>query len=397
MAVARFRIRQATGTNKVAQVKTITITAASTGLVAVWTLTRTLDTAETATVSYTEDGSPTVAEIATGLYDAWLASTNPYINEITPANPSDGVLTLTAGTAGDPFSVALADDGDGTHTETATTANESPGDYSQTTNWTTDAEPTTDDDVVIPSGSADIRSGLVKSSVAIDRFVIEDGFSGKLGRHEYGQARYLQIKPNSVEINGKGQLVMVDVGAEAIDALIRSMASARQDGLQAVMLKGTALGTVEILHGQVGIASLEQEAATITTLLIGFVTTPQSDSNVTVGTGVTLTTLTQQAGMCLLKCAATTATVSKNATLTTEGTGALTTVNNYGLCYPQSSGTITTLNGYGVTDFTRDRSAKTVTTYNAKPGGTLIVHAGITIGTYNPPAAAGEHKIIYVD
>lgn len=382
----------------VAQVKTFTIDSASTLTTAVWTLTLTLDNGDTHTVTYTEDGSPTTTEIATGLYNAVVASTNPYFAALTATNPSAGVFVLTASTAGVPFTASLADSSDGTHTETATTANVGDNDYSLTGNWEDDAIPTTNDDVVLGAGTVAMKYGLNQTSAAIDEFNIEPGHNADVGMFQQGIAQYLRIDPNSLTIEGKGALTMLDIGSANINVFVRSEAPSRADGRRAIYLKGSNIATLEIVKGDLGIAVLEQETATVATLLIGYDAIPTSDSKVYVGSGVTLTTLTQQAGICVLGCAATTVTVSENATLHTEGAGAITTANVYGTAHLKSSGTITTLNVWGTADFSRDRTARTITNVNGKAGGKLIIHSGITLtNDVVAPATPGSFTVEYVE
>jgi hypothetical protein len=97
-----------------------------------------------------------------------------------------------------------------------------------------------------------------------------------------------------------------------------------------------------------------------------------------------------------LRCAATNVHVSSGSELTTEGTGAITTLDAYGTVYAKSSGTIGTLNAYGRVDFSRDRTPKTITTLVEHPGGVVVVHSGITISNRVPLAVPGEFKLIYV-
>ena len=378
-----------------ARVKTFTITAAGAGT-AVWTLTLTLDDNTTVTVTYTEDGSPTVAEIATGLYDAWQASVHPEVKRITATNPSAGVLTLTAGTAGRPFSVALADDSSGTHTETTSTAGVSNTDYGQTSNWTTNAVPTTGDNVTIGGAGASASAltassilwGLYQETIEIGAFNVLKEYSGQIGRIEDGVPFYLVVDPNSFDFRGSGALNLINLTDAAIAGYIEAYGSPAT-GRKALYLKGSALTTWEIAKGVVGIAVFPNETASITTLLVGFLTNQSSDANVEIGSGVTLATLTQSGGTVLQKCATTTTTVAEGATWTSEGTGAIGTLHAYGTCYANSSGTITTCNLYGTLDLSRDRTARTISTLNRKPGSTLIRHSGITITTDNKPTDPG--------
>src|SRR5690606_31035623 len=137
MSIARWRHLTASELSQVAQVKTFTITATSTGQTATWTLTLTDDNGDTHTVTYTEDSQYT-DDIADGLVAAWNASTNPNIARITAAKTVTDTFTLTADTAGIPFTVTLADSSDGTHTETDTTASVGYNDYGVAANWSDD-------------------------------------------------------------------------------------------------------------------------------------------------------------------------------------------------------------------------------------------------------------------
>lgn len=376
----RWRHLAAATLTSVAQAKTFTITGTGGGT-AVWTLTLTDDKGNTHTVSYTEDGTPTTAEVATGLFDAWNASANPFLSRITATNPSADVLVLTADTQGRPFSVALADDGSGTHTETDTTANVGFNDWEGTYNWTDDALPDQYDDVVFEKGKADVLYGLDQSAVQIADFFTERDCQSNFGRQEFGEYFFLKLKPTAFDYRGNGRVCLFDLGSEAIGAYVEAYGTPGQQGQPTVFLKGSALTTIEIARGNVGIAAVQGDTATVATVLIGQQAQQgafQSNIHAILGAGLTLTTLTQSAGMCTMRCGATTATCSLGAILVTEGSGAITTLNAYGTVYPNSSGTITTLNVHGICDMTRDRTARTVTNCNLYPGALLIYPPQVT-------------------
>jgi hypothetical protein len=397
LANASWRNQNATQT---AQVVTITITADSTDNDETWTATFTLDDNTTTTVTYQEDGSPTVAKIATGLHTAFQASTHPELRRITSTNPSSGVWVLT-GTAGRPFSVSLDDSGDGTHTLVTTTAGVSNNNYGQASNWgVTNAVPVNSDNVTIggpgpAQQAASILYGLYQETVTIAAFNVLPEFNGNIGRIEDGVNFYLVVDPDSFDFRGSGSLNLINLTDAAIAAFIKSSAQPTQ-GRKALYLKGSALTTVEIAKGSVGIAAFPNETATATTVLVGFDQNQSSDSDVELGSGLTLTTLTQSGGKVLQKCATTTTSVAKGAVWTSEGSGAIGTLNMHGTGYANSSGTITTLNLYGTLDLSGDRTARTITTLNRKPGSVLIRHSGITITTDNKPTDPGEFRDILV-
>lgn len=376
---------------EVAQVETFTITADSTSNTAVWTFTLTLSDGTTETASYTEDGSPTTTEIATGLYNAWNASTKPNISRITAANPSAGVVTLTSDTAGRPFSVALADDDDGTHTQSTTTANVGNNDVGLAQNWSTDAVLTNTNDLIIEPGSVALKYTLDQSAVALADVKVMKGMTGDIGRFEDGKFFYFRIDPDTFDFRGGGSLSLFDIGSANIPVYVEGYGSASVDGRWPFVIKGSNITTATFAKGKCAIAPFDADTATVATVVCGLLENPQSDVDLTVGSGVTMTTLNVAAGKCLLKCAGTTVNIYKGGVLTTEGTGAITTVNVYegATFYPKSTGTITTLNVWGTVDFTRNLAAKTVTTLNLKKGGKFIKHDAITITTLAGPSSSG--------
>lgn len=378
------------------QVDTFTVTADSTSNTAVWTFTLTLSSGDTETVTYTEDGSPTTTEIATGLYNAWNASTKPHIAQITATNPSAGVVALTADTAGVPFSVALTNSDDGTSSKTSTTANANPNDYGLGQNWSLDAIPTSSDNVVFDAGSVDALYTLNQSAVSIGAFSVASGCSTKFGRFDNGKPQYLRIAPTSLQYDGNGQLAMFDIGSANISPVINAQGSPSSTGRYAVYIKGSDIATLTINKGIASVAALPNETSTVATLVVGYLTTLATDADVTVGSGVTLTTANQAGGKLTLGCAATTVTSAQGSTLYTTGSGAITTCNVYGTAYLNSTGTITTLNVYGTVDLSKVRTARTITTTNIYPGATLKYGSHITFTNKPVMAQAGSGTLTLV-
>lgn len=375
---------------QVPQSRTFTISGAGGGS-ETWTFTFTDDDGTTQTVTFTDDGSPTVAEVATGCYEAWEAATHPALARISATNPSDGVVKLTADTAGIPFTVTLAASGTGTVSTEDTVANVGNNDGSLDRNWSQNDAPDTGDDLIFEPGNVSWKYGLNQSGVAIADFKVQQGCQSEYGRFEYGKFHYLRIDPDSFDYRGSGGLNLFDIGSANINMYVEAYGSQTANGRHVVYLKGSDIATLEVAKGNVGVAVLDADTATVATILCGLLENPQADVNLTIGSGVTLTTLTQSAGSCTLRCAATTVSVYPGATLYTEGTGTIGTLHIYegGTAYLKSSGTITTMNLFGTADFSRDLTAKTVTTLNHKKGGTLVKHDNITVSTYNPPTSSG--------
>ena len=401
MAVVNWRHLTSANVSAVAQSKTFTVTGTGGGT-AVWTFTLTDDNGDTHTVTYTEDGSPSVTEVATGLFGAWNASSNPHLQRITATNPSAGVVVLTSDTAGIPFSVALADDGSGTHTEADTTASVGLNDYGTAANWTSNAVPiAVYDDVTFEAGAVGAIYGLNQSAVAIPSFTVEEGCTSQIGRFEFGQYKYLRIDPDAFTYRGQGRLCLFDLGSAAIAPTIFSTGEPNTQGLPALFLKGSALSTVEILRGHVGLAYLDGDTATVATLTVGNQGAAAGafggQTVLYLGSGLTLTTLNLSGGTCNAECAMTTATVSPNGILKTSGAGAITTCNLFGQGVFNSTGTVGTLNCHGLADFTQDRTARTISTLVEFDGGEILYHSGITISARTALASSGNFRYVLVD
>ncbi len=382
MATNRWLNRTST---EVAQVWKGTVT--TTTNAHTYILTLTLDDGTTAAITYAVANPPdtTVTLVAAGIIAAWNASTHPAISRIT-ATQDAGQVILTADTAGVPFSVAAT--GTGTWSGTGnTTANVGIYDYGTARNWSLNAVPISTDNVVI-SGPASggeclaIKYGLNQSSVAINAFNVTRDYTADIGRFEDGTGYYLRVDPDSMDYRGASQLALIDIGSANIPPQIEVYGQA-STGKHALYIKGSNISTLEVKKGNVGVAMLTGDTATVATVLCSYLENPQSDVDMKIGSGVTLTTLTQSGGKCELGCAATTVSVSADGVLTTVGTGTIATLNVNGKVFPCSTGAITTVNLYaGILDFRPDRSARTVATLNILPradqGPTIYSHPTIT-------------------
>jgi hypothetical protein len=388
--MARPKWRQPAN-QQVAQVWKATITTTTNGHT--YTVTITDDNGDTAAITYTVANPPdtTVTLVAEGFIAAWNASLNPLIAKFTATN-SAGQVILTADSAGRPFSLAAS--GTGTWSgDGNTTTPVSNNDYGQASNWTTDAVPTTGDDPVITGGSVGLLYGLNQSGVAVNAFVVEDSFTGQVGRIENGVLHYLRIDPDSFEYRGRSSLAAFDLGSAAIAVLLAGTGAPSAPGRNALYLKGSALTTATILSGNVGLAAADNDTATIATLLVGSdgQTTPV---DVTLGAGLSLTTLRAAAGWSRQRCASTTSIVAPTAKWESEGSGAIGTLYAGGQCYPDSTGTITALHalGTGIVDFSRNRQARTVSTLTLYPGATVILHDQITVSAWAFAANVADNQ-----
>lgn len=375
-------------------------------------------------VAVSVPGVTSAASTAAALVAALNASTHPYFSGITWANPSAGNITATADTAGVPFTATLTETGAGTGAVTdfsTTTASEGPADWSTADNWSDGAVPVNSDTVIIAANSGNIAYGLDQNAVDLDKLVIEQSYTGKIGLPynaftntqdgddpvttavEYRE-HYLKIGATVIEIGnqnavttqqGSGRLKINNDKAGAANITIFRTATVSADtGLPAVRLLGSHASIdifVREAKGGVGIAVDEpNETATIGDLSVP---TLDTQTRVFVGAGVTLSTYHQGGGNNVLNAAATiTSAKVDGGTLTIEGDYTITTLTVNGGSvidnHKKTAGNaITTLviKG-GSVDLTRSSEARTIAAVNPD-GGTLITDDSyITLTAINEPA-----------
>lgn len=222
--------------------------------------------------------------------------------------------------------------------------------------------------------SGSVTAGYSQAGIAIGDFIVEEGYAGTIGSASLG---YLFIDPDRFEFNGAAEC-WLDIGSAAISPQIYGTGGAAS-GERGLYLRGSAIATLNIMGGQVGVASRPGETTTITTLrMLGDAT------SLWLGNGVTLTTLHQYGGEAVVKCGATTV-ILYGGRMTTQENGAFTTVTMHdGEYIYQSSGNITTFNLYGGTlDLQKSGAARTISTLNKYRGSSQVLHnkEAVTITT----------------
>lgn len=250
------------------------------------------------------------------------------------------------------------------------------GAYSTNGNWSPTNIPTTGDHVRLPAGGSTITSGLNQSAVAIGDFIGEDGFASVVGV-DSGAGTYLQIDPDRFEWSGTG-VALIDVSGAVIPANVFNSATGVATGKRGLYLKGSAITTLNVTKGKVGLAVRDAETSAATTARCN-----GENADLWLGAGVTLTTAECLKGVLRLRCAATTLNIY-GGTVYSEEIGTITTVNMYGgIFYPNSTGTITTINLLGGTlDFRKSGAARTVTTLNLKRGASWTIQLNKEAVTY---------------
>jgi hypothetical protein len=391
----------------------------------IFTLTATGLDGTTFAISYTA-AAGTTTDVTAGLTSLWNSSVNSLMTPIT-ATDNDPVVTLTADTAGDAFSVAATEaDGGGNDTQTfirsAVTASAGPKHWDSAANWSTGAVPDGAHDVFVEDFSGDILFGLDQSAITtLTTLTIGKSFTGKIGSNGSAgiAADYLQIKATNVNIGrhlgpgspaGSGR-IKLDTGATASTITVDGTATASDTGKPSLRLKtASSSSNLYVNKGSVGLAHEAGETSTIGTVRVGFLTNVSSDSDLFLGDGVTFAgtnTLDITGGDVSLRSAVTTVTISGGSLVKTNS-GAITTLNAAGGSVSTwDSGTITTLNASGsridsnstgtiatltitggTVDFTKSPAARTVSDATLDSGGTLKYDPSIVTMTAQVDSAS---------
>lgn len=381
----------------------------------VFTLTVTGQDGSTAAINFTATAT-TVANVTAGLTAAWNASTNPLVTPVTAADASTS-LTLTADTAGVPFSVAATTtDGGGSNTQTLTraavTANVGPADAALAANYSDSAAPANSDTLVLDNRmQSALKWGLNQSGVTLTQLTHyagakQVGDTGGVTSAALPPVPYLRVSATTADINKpptdgsnpSAAFVAVDTGTNATATNVWGSASAGLNGVDPVALKGThASNVLRVYDGRVGVATLKpgDTASYPTVYLIG------RNARLTLSGGVTSpTTLTQSGGTLVTRTGATTFNLD-GGEATVEGAGTYTTINCNGALVYNGTGTVTTLNveDGGDVDLTQAVGvARTITVINIYGKGKVKLDRNTTVtnGT-NLYRGATSAQLVYPD
>lgn len=340
----------------------------------VFTLTATGEDGSTKAVSFTATAA-TVANVTAGLAAAWNASTDPLATPLTAADATTS-LTLTADTAGVPFSVAsTTTDGGGANTQTLTrsvvTANSGPEDAGTATNYSdSTALANTGDSLYLDGRAANsIKYGLNLSGKTLDLLDHYQSFTkdfGTVNAPVRVSATLLNIgRPTSDGSRTTPGGFYITTGTNATTATVYSGKSTGTSGVPGVCIKGAhASNVLYIRGGIVGVATqLPGDTANFP-----IITVEGNQTVATLGSGLsTITTMTIDEATVTLRAAATTINQT-GGSVTTEGSAAIATYNCRGKLIHNSTGTVTTLNltDAADADLTQTELTRTVTTINLR-------------------------------
>ena len=361
-------------------------------------------------ITYTATGGDAVADVVDGLVAAWNASTTTELTEYD-ATDSTTHMTLTADTAGVPGTISSSATGSATNVAANTTAATGPNFWSEANNWSGGAVPVNSDTVILENSDVDILYGLDQSAVTLTLFDVRESYIGDIGLPQRNTAGYLEYRDTELQIgatnflmSGGGSRTQIDLGSASNTTDIRNTGQRSDQNYPAMTVRGTSISQLSVYRGDVGVALLASETATITTLDVGFIEAPDSDVVLSLGSGVgTLTTFNQSGGDVYCQSNITTMNAD-GGILTLDKTATIGTYNgDGGIVYYQSTGTLTTANigSDAVLDFSRDLGSRTVSDCHVSrdatindPFKTVTWSAGINLfrcGVQDVTLNIGEH------
>jgi len=350
-------------------------------------------------VSYTA-AAATVADVCTGLTPLWNASTVTEHEEITASDETTYIKLLgdTVG-AGIDFTVtASATNGGSTDDQgfamSTAQAAEGPECWDTATNWFGGAVPVDGDDVILENSSVSLKYGFAQSGVTLNSLKQMATFTGELGlprtRNEGTGTEYVEYRQRELAIGittgdiglgdgaGSGRFLL-DTGAAQTTLRVWKTGTPADTNLPAFFWKGShGSNALFVNRGVVGVAYFGGDTATLSTLDVGYVTS-STDSDVSCGSGLTLTTLLQTNGTARIRNSVT--TINQNGGSLYCDAGNITTANlRGGTCYYRGVGTITTANLHGGSlDFRQDNQSRTVSQCNVYGAGASIYDPNDTV------------------
>lgn len=301
-----------------------------------------------------------VADVTALLVAALTAAAYPEFEEVTWTDSTTHV-TATGPDDGTPFTLTLTAGGTGSPTfgDATTTSPSGPNWWDAAANWRENSVPVSSDDVTIDEGP-DILFGLDQSAVDLASLSITDNFTGEIGRPrstnladpdagypEYRDQR-LKIGATVVTISSPSRRLRLDLDTTQTAVTVNDTGAAASAGEHALDLVGAhASNVLRVNRGDVGVAPYAGDTATFPTITVAFRTQRDGDADVTLGAGLTVTSVEQSGGAVELNCAVTTYT-KEGGSLERFGTGTVGTLyNRVGECRDAGTGTITTLHQAG--------------------------------------------------
>lgn len=221
----------------------------------------------------------------TGTFGAGYSSNAPgdavgEFAELTATEDGATILTLTAETAGLPFTLTSATDSAlGTVADSTPTANSSKNDWNNIDNWDTGVVPIAADDVIFQNNSVSVLFGLNQSAIALASLTVRQNYTGEIGLTEiravtipYNEYRgtFLQTAAAIITVGegtgvGSGR-IKIDSGATTPVALtVEATGSAVNVNQGAFIWKGTGDLGVDVVFraGEIGLGMIDADVANV--------------------------------------------------------------------------------------------------------------------------------------
>ncbi len=306
-----------------------------------WSLELTDEDGHSTTLEFESTVAETVKEIVdafTALAAAAKAGGDVPWGKVTVTD-DDAILTITADTAGVPFAVVSATVG-GTWTDDTPTACSGPGLYGQAENWLGGVAAEAGDDAIISNEITHRIYGYDASAVALNSFVIENGTNVPIGsRHKPLQVDLQDAK--RADLGGTAE-TFLSIKGEGATIYVNRAAIAATDGQYGLHLEtGETDMVVNVACGRnesVGIAAHDGTTMTAVTVYV-------VSGVVTIGEGVTITTVYAQGSEATCYCwpNLTTIYARDGAALYREGASTATNIyvqNGNAMMYERSTGLV---------------------------------------------------------
>lgn len=332
-----------------------------------------------------ESTATTIASVVTGAVTAWNASTQPEFAEVTAVASGTTSITLTADTAGKPFTVSTTTvEADGSTsdsqtftTTTAGTTSAGPNHWNSAGNWDINTVPVSSDDVFVENSSVDILYGLNSSSVVLETLNIAQNYTGKIGLPERNSGGYPEYRDTFLNVASKvvrigygtgtgSSRIKLNTGSTQASATVFNIlnsGSGIETGVEPILLKGNnSSNSLQVLKGTVGVCHIANTTGNFSGgVNIAYTNQIATDAKVRFGSGVSLATVTQYGGEVETNSAIT--TLNQQAGTHTHNAGTLGTGNiDGGTLIYNSTGTITAghVGSGGHLDLSKDTRRLTV-------------------------------------
>ena len=389
-----------------AQSGTVAITGADSS--STYKLTSTDERAETFEVSYQEAGSPTTSTIATGLAAAWNKAENEAVARVA-ATVSTATITLTAKTAGVPFTVASSKaGGSGTiGSYTAVNTNAGPEDWNTAENWSGGAVPSANDEVLIPTGTSAILYGLDQNSASFESFRVQEHLL-QIGGTDGGFLKFSVDSTGEFEFCKPEGQAWIDIQATSVPPVIKGTASPGI-GEHGLYLKGTAVANLYLFKGNVGFGTEGDDGTSkCSNFWVGHQGAATEDVYLRIGKVVlstgssTITLIDKDGGTVVCEAEAGVATVNQRAgggRFDIEGKGPIGTAITVegGEARLNSSGTVASLVCEGGTTTTMfSNKARTITTLKMNPrNGEAVFAWNKSVVTLTNKITTDDDKVVF--